>query len=250
MLIRRHLIKKNPNCTKIWINEDLSEKNKKTRYELKVLRDLAVSLGHNVVLKGNNIVIDNISYNEHTLNQLPPHLSLKRAFTQDAPNGIAFHSEHSFLSSFHPANIEFNQHKYTCAEQGIQHIKAKIHKQEGLAHEIMQTKNPIKIKRLGDQIVPNEEWKKAQDKWAEVITFAKFDQNKHLAIELANTKQAPPLECTQSSHWGIGMAISHPDLNKRSFKPKGSNVLGKILGKKREDIQLSPSLPLPLQRST
>ena len=249
VLVRRHLIKNNPNCSKIWINEDLSEKSKKIRYEMKILGDLAVSLGHHVMLKGSNIIIDDISYSERTLNQLPPHLSLKRAFTRDTPNGIAFHSEHSFLSSFFPVDIEYNRSKYTSAEQGIQHIKAKTHRQEGLAHEIMQTSNPIKIKRIGDRIKPSEEWKKCQDKWAETITFAKYDQNPHLAVELANTKQAPLLECTQSSHWGIGMPISHPDLYKKTFKPKGRNVLGKILEKKREDIQRSIAVPQLLNKT-
>ena len=248
VLAQRHQIKYNPNCSKIWINEDLSEKSKKNGYELKILGDLAINLGHQVLLKGNTITIDNIWYNEHTLNQLPPHLSLKRAFARDTPNGLAFHSEHSFLSSFHPAEIEYNRHKYTSAEQGIQHIKAKIHNQDGFAHEIMQTNNPIKIKRIGDKIVPNEQWKKSQDKWAEVITYAKFDQNPHLARDLANTKQSPLLECTQSSYWGIGMPISHPDLYKKSFQPKGKNKLGQILEKKREDIQRSIAANTPLAK--
>ena len=37
VLAQRHMIKNNPNCSKIWINEDLSEKAKKHRYELKIL---------------------------------------------------------------------------------------------------------------------------------------------------------------------------------------------------------------------
>ena len=105
----------------------------------------------------------------------------------------------------------------------------------------MQTSNPIKIKRLGDKLTRSEEWKKSQDKWAETMTFAKFDQNPKLAQCLANTKQAPLLECTQSSYWGIGMPISHPDLYKRSFQPKGKNTLWKILEKKRGHSALHSS---------
>ena len=258
IMARRHLIKNNPNCSKIWINEDLPEKVKKSRYQMKILGDLAVSLGHQVILRGNNISIDGVTYNDQTLDTLPPHLSLERAFTRETPNGIAFHSEHSFLSSFHKTNIEFNNNKYCSAEQGIQHTKAKITKHENIAREIMQTDDPVKIKRLGDKIQRNEQWSKSEDRWVEEITNAKYDQNPKLADALVRTKQAPLLECTMSNHWGIGLPITHPDLYKRSFKPKGKNTLGKILEKKREDIRRTiastpvaqqpppPPLPLPL----
>ena len=203
-----------------------------------------------ILIRG-KIVIDGTTYSENTLDQLPQHLSLERAFTRNTPNGIAFHSEHSFLSSFYKTEINYGQHNYTSSEQGIQHTKAKIHKNEDIAHEIMQTNEPIKIKRLGDKIKPNEAWQRNQDKWAEEITFAKFDQNPKLAQALADTKQAPLLECTLSNHWGVGVQISHPDLYKRSFKPRGKNTLGKILERKREDIRRTiasttpPALPPP-----
>ena len=88
---------------------------------MKVLGDLAVSLGHHVILKGEDIIIDNVTYSEHTLDSLPDHLSLKRAFMRETPNGYAFHSEHSTLSSFFPTDITIGSHKYNSAEQGIQH---------------------------------------------------------------------------------------------------------------------------------
>ena len=115
--------------------------------------------------------------------------------------------------------------------------KAKIHKQEAIAKEIMKSGNPVHIKRLGDKIKPNEEWLKSEDHWVAVYNDAKFDQNPTLARKIANTKQAPLLKCTKSAHWGIEMSITHPDLFKRNFKPKGKNVMGKILEKKRLDIQ-------------
>ena len=192
VMANRHLIKNNPNCSKLWLNDDLPEATKKARYELKILAELAISLDHHVILKGDKIIIDGTTYSNSTLDQLPNHLSLERAFTRETPNGIAFHSEHSFLSSFHRADISFNNNKYTSSEQGIQHSKAKVHKHEDIAREIMQTEEPIAIKRLGDRIKPNEAWLKHQDKWAEEITFAKFDQNPKLAQALADTKQAPP----------------------------------------------------------
>ena len=232
VMANRHLIKNNPNCSSIWINEDLPEKNKKTRYEMKILGELAVSLDHQVILRGEKIQIDGITYSEDTLDQLPDHLSLERAFTRDTPNDIAFHSEHSFLSSFHPVDIVFHNNKYTSAEQGIQHSKAKVHKHEDIACEIMRTQDPIVTKRLGDKIITNEAWQKHQDKWAEEITYAKFDQNPKLAQALANTKQAPLIECTLSKHWGVGVHITNRELYQKSFKP-----LGKILEKKKEDIR-------------
>ena len=245
IMANRYLIKSNPNCSKIWINEDLPEKNKKIRYKMKILGDLAVNLDHQVILKGEKSEIDGTTYSENTLDQLPQHLSLERAFTRDTPNGIAFHSEHSYLSSFYPTDINFNQNKYTTAEQGIQHSKAKVHKHEDIAQEIMKTHDPIKVKRLGDKIKPNEAWLKHQDKWAEEITFAKFDQNPKLAQALVKTKQAPLLECTLSSHWGVGVHITNPELYKKSFKPKGKNTLGKILEKKRADLRPSINATQP-----
>ena len=42
VMANRYLIRNNPNCSKIWINEDLPEKSKKVRYKMKILGDLAV----------------------------------------------------------------------------------------------------------------------------------------------------------------------------------------------------------------
>ena len=79
-MLKRHQIKNNPQCRNIWLNEDLTEETKRVRAEMKTLGDLAISLGHTVILKGNGITIDGISYSENTLDTLPDHLSLERAY--------------------------------------------------------------------------------------------------------------------------------------------------------------------------
>ena len=239
IMSRKHLIKENPNCKYVWLNDDLSEESKKTRAEMRTLGNLAVDMGHQVLLRGNNIVIDGVSYDKDSLDQLPPHLSLERAYTRDTPNGIGFHSKHSFLSSFYFAPFTFNKMGYTCSEQAIQHIKATTHKHEGLAKQILKETEPLEMKKLGDQITTTEEWKKSENSLMGELVDHKFDQNPQLAKKLIDTKQAPLLECTMSKHWGIGMTINHPDLRKKSFKPQGKNVLGHILEKKREDIRRS-----------
>ena len=245
IMARKHLIKANPNCKNIWLNDDLSEENKRTRAEMRTLGNLAVDLGHQVLLRGNSIIIDGITYDKYSLDKLPPHLSLERAYTRETPNGIGFHSKHSFLSSFSYAPFTYDKTEYTCSEQAIQHIKAVTHKHEAIAKQIMRETEPLEIKRLGGQITTTEEWKKSENDLMEKLVDRKFDQNPHLAKKLAETKQAPLLECTMSKHWGIGMTINHPDLRKKSFKPQGSNHLGKILEKKREDIRRTIAQPLP-----
>ena len=237
VMLKRNQIKINPQCKNIWLNNDLIEETKRVRAEMKTLGDLAVNLGHTVILRGNGITIDGISYNENTLDTLPTHLSLERAYIRETPNGLAFHSRHAFMSNFSPAQFEYENISFKCSEQAIQWKRAKVHKQEAIAKEILNTDNPVKMKRLGDRIKLKEEWLKSQDHWVEIFNDAKYDQNPLLARKLAETKQAPLLECTKSAHWGIGMSITHPDLYRRSFKPKGKNTMGKILEKKRLDIQ-------------
>ena len=152
---------------------------------------------------------DGVTYSENTIDQLPQHLSLERVFTRDTSYGIAFHSKHSILSSFYPADIVYDYNKYTSAEQGIQHLKAKANKHKDIACEIMKTQDPIAKKRLGDRIKPSKAWQKHQDKWAEDITYEKFDQNPKLSPALTNTKQAPLLVCTLSKHLGVGVHITN-----------------------------------------
>ena len=210
---------------------------------MRTLGNLAVDMGHQVLLRGNNIIIDGITYDKNSLDKLPPHLSLERAYTRDTPNGIGFHSKHSFLSSFHEAPFRFNKTSYNCSEQAIQQIKAVTHKHEAIAKQIMKETEPLEMKRLGDQITTTEEWRRSENSLMGNLVDHKFDQNPHLTKKLADIKQAPLLECTMSKHWGIGMTINHPDLRKKSFKPQGNNFLGKILEKKREDIRRSTAQP-------
>ena len=181
IMARKHLIKTNPNCKHIWLNDDLSEVNKRTMAEMRTLGNLAVDMGHQVLLRGNNIIIDGITYDKNSLDKLPPHLSLERAYTRDTPNGIGFHSKHSFLSSFHEAPFRFNKTSYNCSEQAIQHIKAVTHKHEAIAKQIMKETEPLEMKRLGDQITTTEEWRRSENSLMGNLVDHKFDQNPHLA---------------------------------------------------------------------
>ena len=248
VLYHRQQVKNNPKCKNIWLNEDLTDHAKSVRADMRALGNLAADLGHKVVLKGNAILIDDTRYNEHSLSKLPPHLSLERAYTRDTPNGLAFHSKHSPYSNFAYAPIVYKDNRYICNEQAFQHTKATVHNETIIAQKIMKTDDPIIMKRLGDKITASDEWNNSQNDFMEVLVDIKFDQNPKLGKKLVETKQKPLLEATLSSHWGIGMPLTHPDLKKKSFVSKGKNFLGKLLENKREDMRLrygprTPPLP-------
>ena len=135
----RDNIKNNEACTSVWINECLDNDQRKARSEIGAVVDLAKSMGREVRAVGETAIISGIKYSHPSLYTLPPEITLEKAFTREL-NGhiyfsvlrvftlpcstIYFNSEHSPLSSFYPAEINYGNEKYHHNEQAYQHQRA------------------------------------------------------------------------------------------------------------------------------
>ena len=70
----------------------------------------------------------------------------------------------------------------------------------------------------------------------EVVT-AKFTQNENLKAKLRSTANKTLVECNPNDpFWGIGLGLGNPNIWDQG-KWKGTNKLGEILGRIREEMR-------------
>ena len=102
ILKNRLVIKQNPNCIDIWLNEVISETARIQRNELHTLHLLAQKNEHESHHIQDILIVDGITYNHSSKHRLPADITLEAAFTREYDNAIYFNSEHIFLSNFSP----------------------------------------------------------------------------------------------------------------------------------------------------
>ena len=149
-----------------------------------------------------------------------------------------FWSKNSPFSQFYPTNFVIDNIKYNCAEQYMMHKKAIIFKDYDIADKILNTQKAGKQKKLG-RIVKNFD----NEKWTEIVeqivytgNYAKFTQNKNLLKRLFNTKDTELVEVSPTDIvWGIGLPKNNPKIYDKT-KWRGSNKLGSILTKLRNEL--------------
>ena len=90
---------------KIYIKDDLPANIARQRQDLRSLASFARDTGYDASVRGNAVIVDNMRYTYGELDNLPEDLSLEMAKTLVVDDGLAFQSEHSFLSSMHPCKI-------------------------------------------------------------------------------------------------------------------------------------------------
>lgn len=130
---------------------------------------------------------------------------------------------------------------YSHAEQWMMAEKARLFKDEKTERLILKSADPREQKKLG-RMVANFEL----DKWNSVCknivyrgNAAKFLQNEDLLKKLKDTDGTLLVEASPfDTVWGIG--LSEADV--KQGKPwRGTNWLGEVLTKLREDLNLSDS---------
>ena len=229
ILRNRNVIKKNPNCHDIWINEVIPEQTRIHRNELHALYLLAITNGHTSRHFLDTIVVDGISYDHTTIGKLPRDLTLEFAYSREHNDHLYFSSEHMFLSNFHPCEITLEDAKCSSLEQAYFYLMAKAVGDIKTAQLILQTQLPRKIKKIGSGIVATKEWLEKQDQVMYDLLVLKYKQNLHLQAKLLATGNKKLVECTQNKYWGCGLTISMVDnmiAKKIPIRPPGKNWLG------------------------
>ena len=108
------------------------------------------------------------------------------------------------------------------------------------AYLIMKTKNPRKIKKIGDSIIATPEWLQKADQVMYDLLVMKFRQNPDLREKILATGNKFLVEATLNRYWGAGLTIAMADRivrmnGKLSFQ--GSNWLGHQLLDVRRDLR-------------
>lgn len=144
------------------------------------------------------------------------------------------------LSNFYPCEFIDNGVKYNCTEQYFMKKKQETFDPTNtiLAKKIMESTNPLSIKKYGKQVknFDEETWKKIRANVMFDGNFLKYTQNENLKKLLLSTNNKILVEASPYDKiWGAGMnAQKIIDCN---YKFKGQNLLGAVLMEVRKQIK-------------
>ena len=149
----------------------------------------------------------------------------------DASNSVFFHNAdgpYGFLSNWHISWFEVDGFSYSSMEQYMMHQKALMFGDVETAIEIVNAKDPSKIKALGRKVKPFD-----STVWAgraQIIVYRglveKFKKGSVLADMLVGTGDAMLVECSRGDRiWANGLA--EDDARRFDISQwKGKNLLG------------------------
>ncbi len=144
-----------------------------------------------------------------------------------------------FCSQWFRSDFVVNGVEYNTAEQYMMAMKAAEFGDTDIQQEIMESDSPRDQKALGRQVRDFD-----PDRWNAVArdhvydgNYAKFTQNEGFKLSLLATGdkelvEASPTDCI----WGIGLGIDDERREDRG-NWRGTNWLGEVLMKVREDIR-------------
>lgn len=144
----------------------------------------------------------------------------------------------SCLSQWWISDFKIGINTYCCMEQYMMAEKASLFKDEEILKEILKSKHPKQIKKLGRKVRNfNEEvWKKKRYSIILNGNYAKFMQNEGLRQFLIQTKNRVLVEASPYDKiWGIGMAADDEHIE-NPLEWKGLNLLGFALMEVRDEI--------------
>ena len=157
---------------------------------------------------------------------------------------ICFYHEdgdYGCFSNWFQADFYYCNRVFSSVEQFMMFSKVMMFRQYDLAKQIMASKDPATIKKLGRTKFP-EFNAKIWDKTCYAIVKrgvrAKFAQNDNLLEELLSTGNKTLAEASpRDMKWGIDIAIDDPARSTPS-KWTGQNLLGKILMEVRDELRI------------
>lgn len=148
-------------------------------------------------------------------------------------------------SNWHPAEFDIEVNEVQChfynTEQYFMYMKAIVFGDEEIAKQILEERDPKKVKALGRKVQNYDElvW---NDKRYQIMlraNVAKFSQNEDLKQLLLSPEyeghgfvEASPYDKV----WGVRMFESNPNIDDET-KWKGLNLLGKVLDETRRIIR-------------
>lgn len=160
--------------------------------------------------------------------------------TKVSDDVLVFFGSKSVLNNWnkeHPFTIKGTT--YSCMEQYIISEKCLFFGDTDNARYVMQETEPREMRKAGDY-VSNYDHQLWLEICRDIVTEgvrSKFSSNEHAKAFLLNTGRRVIGEATKNTKWGIGVHISDEKVMDTT-KWDGENMMGQILMKVREDIQL------------
>ena len=224
----------------VFVNEDfpfeIQERRNVLRPILKQALQIAAYRGK-VSLRYDKLVINSKEYTLQNLNELPADLNPAKTCERSDNGIIGFLGVHTPLSNFYPCKFVMENTSYNCAEQRIQSKKAEMFDDDLTHYQIMRSKNPMDMKRLGNNIknyIP-QKWEQEMYKIAYHAVLCKFTQNENLMSHLVDTRENFIIEASRDETWGCGLSLRHPGLlHKEQWKNAGGMMSSVYTAVKQE----------------
>jgi ribA/ribD-fused uncharacterized protein len=152
-----------------------------------------------------------------------------------------FYKTRNPFSNWHPAKfLGEDGLEYNCSEQYMMAEKARIFNDGTVREMILAAKDPRDQKELGRKVsgFDTVEWGKHAKEVVYRACYHKFTQNPKLMANLMETAGTLLVEASPYDKiWGIGIGEDDPArLDPKKWK--GTNWLGEILTKLREDLEV------------
>ena len=133
-------------------------------------------------LEGDKFILDGKSYSKESLHKLPEKISSYNVLTKQNDEVVSFFAEQSPFSNFHPSPFRYNEQDYHCAEQLIQHEKAKLFGDFEMEDKILKAKSAIECKQAAYETenYDHNHWISKASALCRAGIKAKYEQNNSL----------------------------------------------------------------------
>ena len=233
---RRMDLKRTIDHQKVWINEDVSPASRRKREIIRLITREAHEQGIDCKSGKYALRINNVRYDESNLDDLPPPLhpiNLKQV--QIDKDTLAYQSEHAPFSNFFASPITIGKHRFFCAEQAFQFLKAKTLNKPLAATRIYLSRDVRFIKQCGQDLGTSDDWEARKYDYMYLCLKRKYEQNPALKALLLDSGNMELVEATPDRHWGCGATLSSNVLKRHTWV--GLNKHGAILMTIREEFR-------------
>ena len=160
-------------------------------------------------LEGAKFILDGKSYSKESLHKLPEKISSYNVSTKQNDEVVGFFGELSPFSNFHPSPFRYKEYDYHCAEQLIQHEKAKLFEDSETEDKILKAKSAIECKQVAYETenYDHSHWISNVAQLCKAGIKAKYEQNNSLKELLLKTGTKTIVECSKDRDWGTGVPL-------------------------------------------
>ena len=218
---------------KVFVTRDLPEEIMKAQFQLRKVLKSAKKLDQDAHIARDKLIYKKKAYDLDACYSLKE-LEIEKIGTVQKINYVLFHGRFSPFSNFYPSSFVVDDKYYRCAEQYFQAEKARFLGRTSVACQIMYSRDPAKMKSLGNQL-EEEVWPvELQEATMRRALLAKFGQNKRLCGILKETSDRALIECNKyDQYWGNGRFI----YDTKASQGTGKNRLGQLLQEVRDLLE-------------